>query len=384
MRLILNNIHAAANRADTRKQAPAPSGGTIKKVVSDFKQGKELGKEILGEEGLGRIREQSQIQDVEQRMLEQAEGFSGAETTARRERELQRIQGSGQARERALQAQLARSGVKGGAAAEQLLASAGQGIQQRAQMERDLFLAGEDARRAGTQQLAQFQTGTTQFDIGQAAAEKNIMAQSGLSAAQIASAERSGERQALAAERGAAASARAQGGGGGLLGSVFCFLPDTMIEMQDGSKKAIQTLKKGDMTLLGGAVESVRQELVADDIYEYKGTFATASHEVYENGVIVTLADSEHGRLAYSGGTHIVYPLNTENGIYIANDFISTNSEGNKLVNSAEMAFKLFQIADELVKGKSNNMSYEELLDQISKLLTNARIDLMQDERYSI
>lgn len=371
--------------AQRSKPKPAkPATSAVDKVTADFEKGTALGEKILGQEGLGRVREQGQVQDVEQRLLEQAEGFSGAEATARKESALQAIQQKGQSRERALQAQLARSGVKGGAAAEQLLASAGQGIQERANIERDLFLQGEQARRQGTQQLADFQLGTTQFDIGQRAAEKNILAQSGLSAAQIASSERSANRQALAAERGANAAASANRPSGGLLGGIVCFLPGTLIEMQDGTKKAIETLKIGDITLLGGAVESISPALTSQDIYEYRGTFATESHEVYENGVITTLKDSIHGKLAYSGKETIVYPLNTENGIYIANDFISTNSTGEKLVTSAEMAFKLFQIADELVKGNSKEMSYEHLLDQISKLLSGATASLKHDARYCI
>jgi hypothetical protein len=346
--------------------AKPPKPTPIEQVVSDFKTGKQLGQEILGPEGLGRVREQSQIQDVESKLASQAEGFSGAESTARRETALQRVQQTGEADRRSLQANLARSGVKGGAAAEALLAQAGQGAQQRAQIERDLFVAGEDAARAGTQQLADFQLQTTKFDIGQAAKEKNIVAQGGLSAAQIASGERSAKLQAASAAAAAQAQARAA-----------CFVAGTKIQMNDGSTKEVQNLKIGDITFLGGAVTLVKPVNTYEDIYEYMGAYASASHEVYSDGEIVTL--EEAGKLAYSQRVTVVYKLNTENGVYVTNNFISLNSVGEKLVNDVDMAFELFQIGDMLVKEKETTLTYEQMMAKIEKVLhkgtlsTNAR-----------
>lgn len=355
------------------KPKPLPKAGDVEQVITDFDKGQELGEKILGDDGLGRLRETAQMQDVEQRLLEQAEGFSGAETTARREAALSKVQQSGQARERALQAALARSGVKGGAAAESLLANAAQGIQQRANIERDLFIAGEDARRQGTRDLAQFQDQTTRFDLGQLAAEKNIMAQAGLSAAQIASGERTARVQSAASIRAAEARARAA-----------CFLPGTLIEMQDGSKKPVETLKVGDLTYLGGAISQIEGVPSTEDIWEYNGAYATASHELFENGSMVKLSESEKGKMVYTGKEHTVYRLNTENGIYVANNFISQNSDVTVPVADIDLAYHLLQVADKIVKETKVNITYEELMEKIRILLLNGFLSIEHDGRYRI
>jgi tagatose-1,6-bisphosphate aldolase non-catalytic subunit AgaZ/GatZ len=66
------------------------------------------------------------------------------------------------------------------------------------------------------------------------------VAQGGLSAAQIASGERSAKLQAASAAAAAQAQARAA-----------CFVAGTKIQMNDGSTKEVQNLKIGDITFLG-------------------------------------------------------------------------------------------------------------------------------------
>lgn len=191
-----------------------------KKMTKDVLEGARFGEAVLGENGLGRSTDSADVNQSMDQLREQSLGFSGAESTARREQAMGNIGTATQGQQRALQAQLARAGVRGGAAGKQIGDVAVQGIQAQANAEQQLFIQGEDARREGTGKFAKAAGAQSSFDLGQAAKEKAIVLQSGMGFAQMGAAERGAKIQADASKAAAASQAAANSGGGGM--SVVC------------------------------------------------------------------------------------------------------------------------------------------------------------------
>lgn len=298
-------------------------------LKQDLSTGREFGKEVIGT-GLGRLKQNAQVQDIRHKIglqsierqrqadktpqvanqtlgavgnirdvsqnkevadLERSagllrniadKGLSRQEVQAEREALLQQTGQAQQTASRRAQALLASTGVQGSVAGRQLLDIETQGMQQRGNIARDLFLKSEQIKREGAQNLASMslqrqglsdtrniqaqqlgvqrdtslmqanqtrnlnqanlnlttattnenifqgrqsaleaaQTnqanlnlGISQFDLGQAAKEKNILLQSGLGFAAIGAS----ERGAQAASNATVQAAQAQGGGGKII-----------------------------------------------------------------------------------------------------------------------------------------------------------------------
>lgn len=288
------------------------------KVQQDVISGAQFGEAVIGE-GLGRLGGET-IEGIQAKLAERAKGFTSQEETARREQALGTMGAQSEAQRRALQASLARSGVKGGAAAQAQLAQAAQAGQQRANFERDFILQQRAAEGQALQQQAEFESGLQQFNLGQAAKEKNIALQTGLGFAGIGAQ----ERGAKLAANAAAAAAQAQQGGssGGLIGGVvggvkkiFCHEENTEVLMKDGSFKKIGNLKLGDELELGGRVTMKADMINQYDTYIYNGEIITGSHYILENMQWIMVKDSENA--IYNGNIDcIICPIETENGVY--------------------------------------------------------------------
>lgn len=90
---------------------------------------------------------------------------------------------------------------------------------------------------------------------------------------------------------------------------IFCFDGDTMIDMFDGSKKAIKNVRVGDVTR-GGMVLSTRQSFTQDGTrYKYKGVTVTGMHAVKE-GEWIRVKDSAYAHQI--DGSGIVHSLVTD------------------------------------------------------------------------
>lgn len=105
---------------------------------------------------------------------------------------------------------------------------------------------------------------------------------------------------------------------------VFCFDGNTMIDMVDGSKKAIKDIQLGDRVKVGGTVLSTRQSLTGNGTrYDYCGTIVTGSHAVKEKRWI-RVKDSANANKIEGGG--VVYSLVTSlhricaNGVLFADE----------------------------------------------------------------
>ena len=81
------------------------------------------------------------------------------------------------------------------------------------------------------------------------------------------------------------------GGMGGFTGGGFCFDPNTLVEMLDGTEKPIKDIKLGDETK-GGEVTGVFQFKASDEIHNYKGVTVAGSHYVKEDGKFIMVQDS--------------------------------------------------------------------------------------------
>jgi len=77
----------------------------------------------------------------------------------------------------------------------------------------------------------------------------------------------------------------------GKTGGGFCFDPDTLVKMNDGTEKKIKDIKLGDQTK-GGEVTGVFQFKASDEIHNYKGVTVAGSHYVKEDGKFIMVQDS--------------------------------------------------------------------------------------------
>ena len=126
-------------------------------------------------------------------------------------------------------------------------------------------------------------------------------------------------RQASKADRSRAAKGKTGGG--------FCFDPNTLVQMFDGSEKRIKDIKLGDKTK-GGEVTGVFQFKAADEIHNYKGVIVAGSHYVKEDGRFIMVQDSP--RAVKIDKIPVVHSLDTTGRRIWINDieFADYNGDG--------------------------------------------------------
>jgi hypothetical protein len=332
-------IDALDDSSVSNRVRKALGPATDNPLSKDVSAGAAFGEAVVGE-GLGRIGEDPAIAAMEAQAQELAQGFSSQEMTARREAGIQNIQGATQAQMRQQQAALARSGVKGAAAGAQLGNIAMQGLQSRQNLERDLIIADRDAKSQGLAQASQMITGNRQFDIAQAAKEKDIALQAGLGFGQMGSAERGAEAANKATVKAAKASKQS------------CFLMGTSVMMDDGSTKNIENIGLTDNLFRGGVTYSISSSLVSE-IYKYDDIWVTGSHAVKENGKWIRVKDSAKS-VKYDGVFHVFNLSNenhriiTDNGIEFA-DYDETDFGSN--INDKESLEALNEIDSRVLEG---------------------------------
>ena len=107
----------------------------------------------------------------------------------------------------------------------------------------------------------------------------------------------------------------------------YCFDPNTLIQMVDGSKKKIKEIQLGDQTK-GGEVTGVFQFKASDEIHDYKGVTVAGSHYVKEDGKFIMVKDSPIS--VKIDKIPVVYSLDTTGRrIFINNiEFADYNGDG--------------------------------------------------------
>lgn len=94
---------------------------------------------------------------------------------------------------------------------------------------------------------------------------------------------------------------------------IFCFLPDTPVEMVGDKAVPIGLLRLGDRTL-GGQVISIRRAL-SDDLFCYEGIYVTGSHAIREDGQWIRVGTSKKA-VPIPGRFEVVSIVTTGHRIY--------------------------------------------------------------------
>ena len=107
----------------------------------------------------------------------------------------------------------------------------------------------------------------------------------------------------------------------------YCFDPNTLVQMADGSEKKIKEIQLGDQTK-GGEVTGVFQFKASDEIHDYKGVTVAGSHYVKENGRFIMVQDSPIS--VKIDKIPVVYSLDTTGRRIFINDieFADYNGDG--------------------------------------------------------
>ena len=93
--------------------------------------------------------------------------------------------------------------------------------------------------------------------------------------------------------------------------NLCCFLAGTMVTMEDGSKKAIETIDLGEKVKIGGAVFACAK-FICRDLHDYHGIKVSGSHMVLENDKWIRVEESKDSTLI-SNESVTVYNFGTEN-----------------------------------------------------------------------
>tara|TARA_R110002020_G_scaffold203682_1_gene407482 strand:- start:457 stop:2667 length:2211 start_codon:yes stop_codon:yes gene_type:complete len=107
----------------------------------------------------------------------------------------------------------------------------------------------------------------------------------------------------------------------------YCFDPNTLVQMADGSEKKIKEIQLGDATK-GGEVTGVFQFKASDEIHDYKGVTVAGSHYVKEDGKFIMVQDSPLS--VKIDKIPVVYSLDTTGRRIFINDieFADYNGDG--------------------------------------------------------
>lgn len=293
--------------------------------TEDIKAGREFGKEVLGPEGLGRLGSDAEVSDALSRKKAIADqGLSRQEVAAERAQATRSIDSSTQTSQRQLQAQLARSGVKGAVAGNKLLGAQAAGMQQKADLSQNLFLKSEQIKREGLKDYSSALGETKTFDLGQAAKEKDIELQAGLGMAQIGSSERTAQFAAEKSKESSVASARAS--------RPSCFTGNTVLELEENECIEFKDLQPGMMLKDNNLVLGVSKHLAIDDLYYYKGTKVTGSHFVLENSKFKKVKDcSSSVKIEHEVNELYVYNIITSSGLVEINGVIFSDWNDDEL-----------------------------------------------------
>ena len=81
------------------------------------------------------------------------------------------------------------------------------------------------------------------------------------------------------------------GGGNSTVSNNACFDKGTLVQMADGTKKAIELIKLGDITK-GGEVYGTHRFIGGANAHDYRGVIVSGTHWVVENGKTLDVQDS--------------------------------------------------------------------------------------------
>ncbi len=174
----------------TTKDGEPVGGYGSNDLIRDVSYGRLFGKSVIGD-GLDRLGKKQSMKDVLARRRKQMEeGIPAQEQEAFRSKLLKQMQAAEQRQGLALGSQL--GGARGAGAVAQMRSLQQAGLAKRADIETDLFLKQQQAKREGLSAFEDTATAQEKFDIKQAAKEKGIEMAAGMGFGMMGSAERSG------------------------------------------------------------------------------------------------------------------------------------------------------------------------------------------------
>lgn len=118
------------------------------------------------------------------------------------------------------------------------------------------------------------------------------------------------------------------------VGKIFCFHPDTLVTMDNGSQLPICRIGVGDITKGGKVLATTRA--IGQDFYWYNGVIVTAKHAVKEDGKWVRVENSRLGH-KFNYLTEVVCNLVTENHRIYANGIEFADQYETDLYESLDM-----------------------------------------------
>lgn len=266
-------------------------------------RGMQLASTVIGPDGLERLGDDAEVQEVLRRKKQVAdEGISLAEREAMRTKMSQQSAQAAQAMGMKMGGQL--GGAKGAGVAAQMRTVQQANLQAQMGVERDIFLQNEQVKRSGLEAYATSLGEVKTFDIGQAAKERDIIQSSIMGYEQMDSAERSARIAAEAEVKAAKAAA--------------CHVAGTQVLMADESYKNIEDIKVGDEIAMGGFVYGTGVVMHQGSLYKYNNELVTGSHLIYDNNLDTYIrADKIKGaEEIYEEEFTLVFPLYTENKCY--------------------------------------------------------------------
>lgn len=146
----------------------------------------------------------------------------------------------------------------------------------------------------------------------------------------------------------------------GGVGRFFCFHKNTLITMNDNSKKEIYRIKTGDIIKEGGKVLGIHKYSGKNiDLYNYKNTIVSGSHYVFENNKLIMIKDSPISKLLNKKEKYI-YCLTTNNGKILINntifgDYMKENKDINTILQEVLRKLNFIKKGDTMfLKIKSN------------------------------
>lgn len=140
---------------------------------------------------------------------------------------------------------------------------------------------------------------------------------------------------------------------------VFCFLKDSQVLMEDGSRKSIQDIEPGDF-VFGGGLVLIAGRAITDELFCHDGVFVSGSHSTFENGSWKKVRNSELAK-SVDDDRHLVYNLVTANHLLVVGKKLYTDFVE---FHGADLCSSEDEVIEKLNSDKTLAQDVQEKLDE--------------------
>ena len=99
----------------------------------------------------------------------------------------------------------------------------------------------------------------------------------------------------------------------GDMGTVFCFVPDTLVVMRDNTTLRIQDISLGDILLDGQRVEAIIEVPGSNSLYTLQGVVVSGDHRVWDSSTQTWVLVKNHPEAIPNGSSRTLWTLITSN-----------------------------------------------------------------------